>query len=255
MACPLTKKDRDGNPYVRPRAIEVKIDGALGQSWSVLAERAKQNDRQAANFLPSEALVHLVRHAVRRGDERLANALMGPLLKRAEANLKKTVPDSRLRNAEAVREEVIDELVTMVAETCEPGHEDNLDYFECQFGHALRTLRVNHVRKETAYRRELVELPEAQEEADGDISSEADVLARLSKAARTSASQQHSLELDELIEEVRKLPEGERKAVILVRIMGHDEETAAKICGVTDRAIRYRLARATKRLKDDGEDR
>jgi hypothetical protein len=255
MARPLTKKGKDGNLYVRPRAIEAKIDGGLGQSSSVLAERAKQNDRKAVGFLPSEALVHLIRDAVRRGDERLANALIEPLLKRVEANLKNTIPDSRLRNAEAVREEVIDELVTLIAETREPGHDDDLDYFECKFGHALRTLRVNHVRKETTYRKDLVELPEAQEEADGDISTDEEILARLSKAAQTGASQEHGLELDELIEKVRKLPEDERRAVTLVRIIGHDEITAGKICGVTDRTIRNRLARATKRLKNYGENR
>jgi Sigma-70, region 4 len=253
MARPLTKKAKDGNLYVRPRAIEAKIDGALGQDWSVLAQRAKQNDRQAADFLPNEALLHLAREAVRRGDERLANVLMGPLLKRVEANLMKTVPDGRLRNAEAVRDDVLDDLMTMIAQDGTPGHEDDLDYFEVNFAHALKTMRINHVRKETTYRKELVELPETEDE-DGDLSFDADALARLSRAAQTGASQEHSLELDELIEKVRQLPEDERKAVILTRIIGYDEKTAGQICdGVTDRTIRNRLKRATKRLKDDGE--
>lgn len=260
MPCPLTKKDKNGNLYVRSPTIEAKIDGAIGQDWTVLSQRARQSDRRSPDFLPNEALLHLIRDALRRQDERVATVLIRTLLKRCEANLKMTVPESGLRNAVSVREETIDALMTMITEDGKPGHEDDLDYFECNFAHAFRTLRINHVRVETAYRKELVELPENEDE-DGDLSFDADVLARLSSMARTDANQEHRLMLEELLEKVRNLPEDERKAVILVRIMGYDEEsddkskrTAATICGVTGRTIRNRLARANKLLKDDGEE-
>ena len=54
---------------------------------------------------------------------------------------------------------------------------------------------------------------------------------------------------------INALPEDERKAVILVHVMGYDEEsddpdkvTAATICGCTGRTIRNRLTRAAKKL-------
>src|SRR6185503_8315076 len=152
MASPLTKKDRNGNLYVRPASIEAKIDEAIKQDWNVVAARARQTDWRSADFLPNEALVHLVRDAVRRKDERLATVLMKPLLQRCEANLKVTISDSSLRNAEAVREDVIDELMLLITEDGLPGHGDDLDYFECNFRRAFRALRVDRLRRETKQR-------------------------------------------------------------------------------------------------------
>lgn len=260
MARPLTKKDKDGNLYVRPPAIETKIDEALKQDWKVLSARTRQTDRRSSDFLPSECIVHLIREAVRRKDDPVATVLVGALLKRCEANLEVTVPDRRLRNAAATREETIDALTIMIAEDGQAGHDSDLDYFECSFAHAFRTLRISRVRAELSYRKDLVELPESEDE-DGDASFDADVLARLSRMARIDANQETSLLLEELLERVKDLPEDERKAVILTRIIGYDEEstdktkrTAATICNVSGRTIRNRLARATKRLKDDGEE-
>jgi DNA-directed RNA polymerase specialized sigma24 family protein len=259
MARPLTKKDKNGNLYVRPSTIEAKIDAALGQDWSILSERARQTDRRSPNFLPNECLIHLIRDALRRKDERIATVFIKPLLQRCEANLKITISDKALRNAEAIREEAIDALMTMITEDGQRGHEDDLDFFECNFRRAFRALRVNSVREDMKYRRELIQLPEKDDD-EGEPSFDADILARLSRMARIDANQEHSLLLDELLEQVRNLPETERKAVILTRILGYEEEsvdkskrTAATICGVTGRTIRYRLAKATRRLKDDGE--
>jgi DNA-directed RNA polymerase specialized sigma24 family protein len=54
---------------------------------------------------------------------------------------------------------------------------------------------------------------------------------------------------------INKLPEDERRAVILVHVMGYEEEsidpakvTAATLCGCRGRTIRNRLTRAAKKL-------
>ena len=80
MARPLTKKDQAGKLYVRPSAIEAKIDEALKRDWKVLSARTKQTDRGSADFLPNECIVHLIRAAIRRKDDPVANVLMGCLL-------------------------------------------------------------------------------------------------------------------------------------------------------------------------------
>ena len=108
MARPLTKKDQKGDLYVRPSSVEAKIDGAIGQDWEPLSKRAQITDPNAADFLPRECLVSLIRDAIRSNDQRLATVLMRPLLLRCAANLLKTVPDSAIPNAAEVREDILD---------------------------------------------------------------------------------------------------------------------------------------------------
>src|ERR1700686_212706 len=105
MARPLRKKKSDtGELYARPARVERKIDEALGQDHTTLSVRVRFTDPAPPNFLPRECLVHLIRDSIRRDDKRHLAALMPALLKRCEANLFKTVPDNRMRNAEAIRE-------------------------------------------------------------------------------------------------------------------------------------------------------
>jgi hypothetical protein len=139
MARPLIKKDQKGVLYVRPPSIEAKIDGALGQDWGVLSKRAKITDPNVLDFPPRECLVHLIRDAIRRNDQRLATVLMRPLLLRCAANLLKTVPEGGMRNAAAVREDILSSFQTLFTEEAA---EDALDYFECKFGSAFKSLRL-----------------------------------------------------------------------------------------------------------------
>lgn len=64
MARPLLKKT-----LARPPGIERKIDIALTQDWATLSRRARETNPQSGDFLPSECLVHLLRDAIRRGED------------------------------------------------------------------------------------------------------------------------------------------------------------------------------------------
>jgi hypothetical protein len=244
MARPLSKKD-----LTRPPGIERKIDVALTQDWATLSRRARDMNPQSGDFLPSECLVHLIRDAIRRGEDRIARVLMPQLLKRAEANFERTVPDSRMRDAESVRHEVLSNLAMMFTQDSTEGHEDELDFYECKFLRALRFLRIDHVRKALSERKELTDLPEADEAALDD-----ETLARLSRMASVGPSQEDRLYLPQVIKALDKLPPDQKRAVVLRRIIGHTEEQAAKICEVDKRTIRYRLAAADKQLKTLKED-
>lgn len=246
MARPLSKKD-----LTRPPGIERKIDVALTQDWATLSRRARDTHPQSGDFLPSECLVHLIRDAIRSGEDRIARVLMPQLLKRAEANLERTVLDSRMRDAESVRHEVLSNLAMMFTQDGTEGHEDELDFYECKFLRALRFLRIDHVRKALSERKELTDLPEAD---DGEAALDDEMLARLSRMASVSPSQEDRLYLPQVIKALDKLPPDQKRAVVLRRIIGHTEEQAAKICKVDKRTIRYRLAAADKQLKTLKED-
>lgn len=260
MARPLRKTNEGGELYTRPRGIEAKIDGAPVRDIAALIRCARTNDPASPDFLPSECLVHLIREAVRSGDERMANALMAPLLSRCEANLLKMVPDSAMRNAEGVRQEILSSFAVKFAEAGTAGHEDELDYFECRFNRAFRTLRIDHVRAEISRRRDLTDLPEPARK-DGEFSPDEEMLSRMSRAARINAGQENRIYLPQVLRAVNALPPDQRRAVILCRILGYEEEstdackrTAAKICGVSGRTIRNRLSRADQQLQKFRED-
>lgn len=193
MARPLLKKG-----LTRPPGIEAKIDAAISQDWSTLSGRARVTDSRSSDFLPSECLVHLIRDALRRGDDRIARVLMPQLLSRAEANLLRTVPDTRMRDAESVRQDILSTLMQKFMDDGSEGHEDELDFYECKFLLALRLLRIDHVRKALASRKELTDLPEATND-QGEVMLDDEMLARLSRMASIGPSQEHRLYLPEVI--------------------------------------------------------
>ena len=246
MARPLSKKDLTRSP-----GIERKIDVALTQDWATLSRRARDTNPQSGDFLPSECLVHLIRDAIRRGEDRIARVLMPQLLKRAEANLERTVPDSRMRDAESVRHEVLSNLAMKFTQDGTEGHGDELDFYECKFLRALRFLRIDHIRKALSERKELTDLPEAD---DGEAAFDDEMLARLSRMASVGPSQEDRLYLTQVVKALDRLPPDQKRAVVLRRIIGHTEEQTAKICKVDKRTIRYRLAAADKQLKTLKED-
>ncbi len=252
MARPLLKTNEKG-VLTRPPGIEAKIDEALKHDWATLSGRARVADPRSLDFLPSECLVHLIRDAIHRGDERIARVLMPQFLIRAEANLLRTVPDTRMRDAESVRQEILSDLALMFTQDGSEGHEDELDYYECKFLRALRFLRIDHVRAELSRRKVVTDLPEAGND-QGEPTLDDEMLARLSRMASIGPSQEDSVYLPQVIKALDRLPADQKRAVILRRIIGHKEEKAAKIIGVKGRTVRYRLKRADKQLKTLKED-
>ena len=260
MARPLTKQNEKGALYARPPGIEAKIDRAIKLDMAALVRSAHMADPTSSDFLPAECLVHLIRDAIRRDDDRTVNALMAPLLIRCEANLLRMVPDSALRNAEGVRQDILSSFAVKFAEDGMEGHEDELDYFECRFNRAFRTLRIDHVRAEISRRRDLADLPEPRRK-EGEFAPDEEVLSRMSRAARINAGQENRIYLPQVLKAVNALPPDQRRAVILCRILGYEEEsndarkrTAANICGVSGRTIRNRLSRADQQLQKFRED-
>jgi hypothetical protein len=126
MTRPLPRRNEKGELYTLPPGIET-IDVALGQDLAMLAKSAFHRS-PLLDYLPSECLVHPIREAIRRRNESLATALLPTFLIRCEANLLKKVPDSRMRNAEAIREELPSSFELMIAEDSTERHQDELDY-------------------------------------------------------------------------------------------------------------------------------
>jgi hypothetical protein len=259
MKRPLTKIDRYGTLYVRPPTVETQIAWALTLDIPTLSRCLSIGDSRSPYYLLSECLVHLVREAVRAGDQTKTNALLPPLLIRCEAKLLTKIPDGRLPDASGIRDEVLGQFSEMFVSDGAEALPNELDYFECKFNSAFSAFRIDIVRSQTVHLQYVASLPEAG--ADEESETDDEVLARLSKAAQSAATQESDLSLAALIDAVESLPLDERQSVVLCHILGYKEEsenpdvvTAATLCNCTGRTIRNRLSRAAAKLSRFKED-
>jgi hypothetical protein len=247
MARPLTKRNRAGQLYFRPGPIETNIDGALGQDLPTLRRRLQVIDRHSPDYLPSESLIHLFREATARADTHLRDLVLPTILARCEASLLSAIPDRRVTNAGVLREEVLQEFALMLANDRVGDHPNELDYFECRFNRAFRTLRIDVLRREQKDDGILVPLPSESPESDAE-----GVPAELAKAFSCRACQEDDLRVAEMLD---RLPPHIRKAVVFVCILDYEVEstdsskiTAATLCGKAGRTIRNWLQEAKQIL-------
>ena len=236
MLRPLTKCKRDGERYTRQPVVESEIEGALRDDLITLKRRLLVTDRESSDYLRSECLVHLFRDALRRKDDHRWNTVLPVLLGRCEAILKAKISD-QLPNAERLREDVLSEFSELLANDGTGERPDELDFYECRFNLAFRTLRIDAVRQEIDQVERTAELPDHRE--GGELEADEEVFARISESLQIPEAQQNNVFLEEVL---NTLPFDERKAVILCRVLGYKEEsadpnevTAATRCNCTGR--------------------
>lgn len=262
MAQPLTKTEPDGALYRRPAGVEAQVDAAVLLTVPDLRRRLLVTDRNDAAYLCSECLVYLLRHGRRAGDQALMSAVLPVLLGRCEANLLVTVPDGRMPDAASLRQEILDELTELVVLDGVGENPNELDFYECRFSKAFRTLRIDAVRRAARRRKEIVDvaaLPPS--ESKGEPNAYEDAFARVSDAFKIFPTQEWDTFREPFLKAIEALPPDERDAVILVHVLGYkeesedpEEETAATRCNCTGRTIRNRLTRAAGKLARFKED-
>jgi DNA-directed RNA polymerase specialized sigma24 family protein len=253
MARALSKMKLDGTLYVRPAAIERQIDEVLSLGIVELRQRLMVADKNAGGYLRHETLVHLIRLSILENRPEVSGAVLPVLLVRCEKNLEATVSDE-LRDAPMVREDILGEFSERLAldSTTEPGV---LDFFECRFNLAFSALRTDVVRRALTRLKyegepESADLPE--DELYGQPES---LLKKLIDNLSAPPTQEWEALGGRIIAAIKKLPRDERKAVILVHILGYQQGsddptliTAATRCKCDPRTIYNRLQRAEKRL-------
>jgi hypothetical protein len=259
MVQPLTKRDKSGAIYTRPAVVEAQIGAVLDLDRQALRARLRVTDRKSSEYLVSECLVHLSRQAMRDNDQARANMVITTLLSRCEANLKVKIPNGDFANAPDLREEVLGQLSEMFA-VDGAQDADELDYFEIRFFSALRALRVDVIRAEANRQKRIAPLPPDTDEGEDEEGND-EIFSRIAKAFQTPATQQSTMQLQDLHAAIQDLPEEEKRAVLLVHVMEYkvessdsEEVTAATLCGCSGRTIRNRLASAAAKLKQFKED-
>ena len=281
MVRPLTKHDKTGNLYIRPHRVEAQINTILSQGPAPLRHHLAIADPQSPDYLHSECLVHIIRDARRNSDKAILNAAFPVLLARCKVILLAKIPDTALRTAVDVREEVLGQFSELFATDGTEENRDYLDCFECRFNLAFRAFYIDLVRSEKARLKQLVPLPDYADDIEHSRPYK-EIPTRLIEALRRQEAAEDSVLLREVYEAIDTLPDDERKAAILCRVMEYkrevyeaidtlpdderkavilchvmeykiesnnpDETTAATICNVTGRTIHNRLSRAAEKL-------
>ncbi len=262
MARPLTKTEPDGTLYRRPATVEAQVDEAMKLKLPDLRRRLLVTDRNDTAYLRSECLVHLLRHGRRVGDQPLMGAVLPVLLGRCEANLLVTVPDGRMPDATGLRQDILDELTELFVLDGSGENPAELDFYECRFNKAFRTLRIDAVRRAARRSKEIIDVAAfPPSEAEGEPDAYEDAFARVSDAFKVFPTQEWDAFREPFVNAIEGLPPDEREAVILVHVLGYkeesedpNEETAATRCNCTGRTIRNRLTRAAGKLARFKED-
>lgn len=261
MARPLTRI-ADGAPYVRPAGVETQIDEAVQLRATDLKRRMLITDRNDSGHLRSECLVHLVREGRRSGNQPLMTTVLPILLGRCEANLRMTVADGAIPDAANLRQEILDNLTELFVMDGSGDFPDELDFYECKFNKAFRTLRIDAIRRAERRSKRSIEVAEMPElEGEGTPDAFEDAFARVSDAFKVLPTQEWDADREPIFQAIEALPPDERNAVVLVHALGYkeesddpEEETAATRCNCTGRTIRYRLTRAAAKLSRFKED-
>jgi len=250
MARPL-EKTTNGKLYTRPPEIEAATDAVVGQDLATQCRRALIRDYRHPEYLPSECLVHIIREARRRGDDAARDALLPLLLARCEANLNAKV-DGKIAGAVELREDILGDFVELFAVDGSPDDHHELDFFEVRFNRGFFIFRATRVRSELTHLNSQTPLPEPSEEItliEQELNDE--VLARLADLQGVEGNPEDLLFRKQVSDAIKALPEDQRKAVVLVHLLGFkqgsenpNETTAATLRGVDERTIRNRLKRA-----------
>lgn len=253
MARALTKMKLDRTLYVRPAVIERQIDEVLSLGVAELRQRLMVCDKNAVRYLQNETLVHLIRLSILENRPEVSGAVLPVLLVRCEKNLEATVSDE-LRDAAMVREDILGEFSERLAldSTTDPGV---LDFYECRFNAAFAALRTSVVRKALT-RLKYESEPESADLPDDDLFGQPDGLVkRLIDNLSAPPTQEWEALRGPITAAIKQLPREERKAVILVHVLGYQQGsddpaliTAATRCKCDPRTIYNRLQRAEKKL-------
>ncbi|MEM1152773.1 MAG: sigma-70 family RNA polymerase sigma factor [Pseudomonadota bacterium] len=253
MVIPPKKTTSEGKPYNRRAEVEQVLNELHGLAPDQLVDRLICTEQA----VPFEVLIYYLRHTELALAAEHLEPIFTTFYRRLEAALRKTVSEAWLDNAVAIREEISERLVEMIAND-RNSQEDKLYYWEVNFNHALANLRRD-VLKTLGPARETDPLISSEslthESDDGyEISPEVDIAATDFINPNPSKLDDSAFRL-RLLDAINRLPEEERRAVGLflqgIQIDSQNPEiiTITKALGCTERTVRNRLNRAHEKLR------
>lgn len=258
MVRPLTKRKKNGTAYIRRPHVQQALDALTALDVRAILERLTIVDRGHVDYVANECVVHLLREAQRRGDNRILNALVKVVRNRAALAFRRVIRGGG-SHEKALRENALSNFDMLIARGLEPGSE-RLDYLEVSFDNAIVTLGKDLFEAEGRRTKSLVELrvPSVEDEGDEPEVEFAAPVSEIAAALRMQESEFAAFR-KERIRSINVLPTEQRDAIILLLFHGlaigskdPDMDTIAKRMGVDESTVRYRIRRGIERLKEQG---
>lgn len=254
MVIPLKKMTQKGEPYLRRAEIEQVLNELDSLAPNQLIDRLKCSTQQP---LPFEVLIYYLRHTELELKAEHLRPIFTIFYDRLQVALRMTVPDKQFDHAAAIREEIAEKVVEMIAKD-RNSQDEKMYYWETNFNHALANFRKDVLRSVGPARETdplINAVPLTYEGEDGhEISHEVDIAA--ANFINPNPSKLDDLAFrSRLMDAINLLPDDERRAVGLllqgIQIESQDPEvmTISKALECTDRTVRNRLGRAYEKLR------
>lgn len=259
MIIPLRMRAKDGSVYRRPDAIEEALAALLALPPQDVARRSRIDDCEHSEYVPSECVLHFVRHAELSGSEDVLRDLFVVLRQRVLRAVPvptRHIPASGKTGENSVNVEIRDVVVGKFQEMiCADRalRSSDLDFYECRFNLAIDRLRATArkgVRKEASRCVTLSPDDETNEPPE-----------RIELALSAMKHSAEGVEVDFLYRSklraaISSLPPDERRVIDLlwedVPIDSKDERaiTIVRILGCSEKTVRNRRDRAFHKLRE-----
>jgi hypothetical protein len=248
---PLRMRKPDGSPYCRPKETEAALAILLQLPASELLARARIEDSENSDYVPSECVLYFVRRPTFNDESVhrdlfiiLRNRVLRAVPVRGQRLPGSTKVAEKAADLE-VREAVLHKFQEMLCGD-RGEYDDRLDFYECRFNQALALLRATARRD--ARREQSHYEP---------MSSDADT----KEASREGENPLDDQNVDFLYRSklrvaISSLPVNERRVIELMLeglpIDSEDKDviTIAKTLGCVEKTVRNRRDRAFEKLRD-----
>lgn len=257
MIVPL-RKIKDGHPYCRLPHVEAKLETLLALSRDEILKACRVTDRILSAYVPTECVVHLLRHAKHDNNVRYLADLMDVFSKRVARAF--PVPERHLSGSGGkgvvvadleLRDYAVDHLTNLLCEDWR-GYDERLDIYEVVFDRALATLRVSAKRYVGRRRNALQPLNDDLDEPEPSGEVEA-------AALRGTVSPMEEIEGRDyrrrLHAAILHLSDEERRLLMLLNegipIDSKDPRqiTIARLLGCGEQTVRHRRDRIYRKLR------
>jgi hypothetical protein len=250
----LKKKSDEGAPYHRRAEVQRLLETLDAVELQERTNRLVNSATEASPIIPPEALVHFARKSWKENDAGALELLIKALFRRVQASVAATIPNSRIADANGIRDEVVSRFMNRFARDCREGGMW-LDYYEVQFEGAFAAFRTTVLRQIGPSTIKTASLM-----GDGERSDENEIAPEVEKAAAEFFVDAPSLFDDPafrsaLAPAINNLPP-DQKAVIGLLLQGIPIDskdpkitTIARVLKCDERTVRNRRDRAFKSLR------